>query len=77
MFLLDPPRTGCHTDTILRIAEANPKNIVYISCHPTMLVRDLSILLKKSTDYKVKHLQIFDMFPQTDHFETLCILERN
>lgn len=77
LILLDPPRTGCHTDTILRIAEANPKNIVYISCHPTMLVRDLSILLKKSTDYKVKHLQIFDMFPQTDHFETLCILERN
>jgi 23S rRNA (uracil1939-C5)-methyltransferase len=76
LILLDPPRSGCHSDVIHRISEVKPKHLVYISCHPTMLARDLSLFIKKSPDYKIQHLQIFDMFPQTDHFETLCVLER-
>lgn len=76
LVLLDPPRSGCHSDVIHRLSEVSPKIIVYISCHPTMLVRDVSLLLKKSPEYKIQHLQIYDMFPQTDHFETLCILQR-
>lgn len=74
---LDPPRSGCLPEVIERISEKNPKFLVYISCHPTMLVRDLALLFKTKPHYQVKHLQIFDMFPQTDHFETLCILSRN
>jgi len=41
-----------------------------------MLARDVSLLTKLSSGYQIKHLQIFDMFPQTDHFETLCVLSR-
>ncbi len=76
IILLDPPRSGCLPEVIFRIAEKNPQNIVYISCHPTMFVRDLALLLKSNSEYQIKYLQIFDMFPQTDHFETLCILSR-
>ena len=76
IILLDPPRSGCLPEVINRIAEKNPEHIVYISCHPTMLARDVALLMKTSPQYRIKHLQIFDMFPQTDHFETLCILSR-
>ena len=74
IILLDPPRSGCLPEVIQRISEKNPKHIVYISCHPTMLARDIALLMKTSPKYRIQHLQIFDMFPQTDHFETLCIL---
>lgn len=77
LVLLDPPRSGCHPDVIERIAETSPENILYISCHPSFLVRDLDRLMKKNPSYKIKHLQIFDMFPQTDHFETVCLLSKS
>ncbi len=76
LILLDPPRSGCHPDVIRKIADTIPENIVYISCHPTMLVRDLALLLKQRPEYRIQYLQIFDMFPQTDHFETLCVLTK-
>lgn len=74
--LLDPPRSGCHEDVIVSLQKTLPKNILYISCHPTMLVRDIALLNKSSNQYQIHHLQIFDMFPQTDHFETVCLLSR-
>jgi 23S rRNA (uracil1939-C5)-methyltransferase len=77
LILLDPPRSGCHPDVIERIAENSPENILYISCHPSFLVRDLDRLIKRNPSYKIKHLQIFDMFPQTDHFETVCLLSKS
>ena len=70
--LLDPPRSGCHADVISKLAEKKPSAILYISCHPVNLVRDLQPL---TAFYKITHLQIFDMFPQTDHFETVCLLK--
>lgn len=70
--LLDPPRSGCHADVIRRLATENPEAILYISCHPVSLVRDIKPLM---TNYTIEHLQIFDMFPQTDHFETVCLLK--
>ena len=73
--LLDPPRSGCHEDVMASLGSKAPQHIVYISCHPTSLVRDLGLLLKKAP-YRVRELRIFDMFPQTDHFETYCFLER-
>lgn len=76
LVLIDPPRSGCHPDVIHRIASAHPDSIIYISCHPTMLVRDLALLFKNQPAYRVQYLQIFDMFPQTDHFETLCVLSK-
>ena len=74
IILLDPPRSGCLPEVIRRIADKKPEHIVYVSCHPTMLARDIALFIKSSPEYQIKHLQIFDMFPQTDHFETLCIL---
>jgi 23S rRNA (uracil1939-C5)-methyltransferase len=71
--LLDPPRSGCHSDVILTLAEQKPSTILYISCHPVNLVRDLQGL---SPFYQIQYLQIFDMFPQTDHFETVALLRR-
>jgi len=56
------------------VCKRQPNNIVYISCHPANLARDLSQILQKNPSYKIKYLQIFDMFPQTDHFETLVHL---
>ena len=70
--LLDPPRSGCHEDVIKRLAHEQPKHILYISCHPVSLVRDIKPLMER---YSIAHLQIFDMFPQTDHFETVCLLK--
>lgn len=74
--LLDPPRAGCNEIVIEKLAEAAPKNIVYVSCHPAYLARDLKRLFAAQPNYKIEKLQIYDMFPQTDHFETLVHLVR-
>lgn len=76
LVLLDPPRAGCSEQVLKNISNANPRHIIYISCHPVHLARDLKTLMKSGADYVVRHLQIFDMFPQTDHFETLVWLEK-
>ncbi len=74
LVILDPPRSGCHSDLIHQLCLNKPKNILYISCNPSLLARDLQTILKKNSEYRILHLQIFDLFPQTDHFETLCWL---
>jgi len=74
--LLDPPRAGCSEEVMNAICIRQPNNIVYVSCHPANLARDLSLILQKNHSYKIKYLQIFDMFPQTDHFETLVHLSK-
>lgn len=76
LILLDPPRAGCSAEVLDKIIQTNSKNIVYISCHPVFLARDLKKILSVRADYKIEHLQIFDMFPQTDHFETLIWLKK-
>lgn len=75
LIMLDPPRQGCEKSLLLKLAETKPKFLLYISCHPVSLVRDLQVLKQNGYDFEMRHLQIFDMFPQTDHFETLCLLE--
>lgn len=74
LILLDPPRSGCSDVVLKKVIDAKPKNILYISCHPVFLARDLQKLFNAHPEYKISHLQIFDMFPQTDHFETLIYL---
>jgi 23S rRNA (uracil1939-C5)-methyltransferase len=76
MIMLDPPRQGCEKSLLEKIAETKPKYLLYISCHPVSLVRDLQVLNQNGFQFEISHLQIFDMFPQTDHFETLCLLKR-
>lgn len=74
--LLDPPRSGCSTSVLKKIGNSDVRNLLYISCHPAFLARDLKTIIDSNPDFQLSHLQIFDMFPQTDHFETLALLTR-
>lgn len=71
LILLDPPRTGCEESAIKSIAEMKPSKMIYISCNPATLSRDLSRLKAFSKSSFSLRAQPFDMFPQTDHIETL------
>lgn len=70
---LNPPRKGADEATRAAIAAAAPRRIVYVSCEPTTLARDLAWLSRRG--YRVARLRGFDMFPQTEHVETLALLE--
>lgn len=74
--LLDPPRSGCSEPVLNKILVANPQSLLYISCHPVFLARDLKKILATQPEYKISYLQVFDMFPQTDHFETIVLLNK-
>ena len=71
--IVDPPRSGLDNVTINNILEMNPLKIIYVSCDPMTLVRDLKIL---NNNYNIKDITPFDMFPNTKHVESVCILER-
>lgn len=74
LLLLDPPRSGAELRTIERIAALGPKQISYVSCEPSILARDLRILL--ANRYSISSISAFDLFPQTHHVETVARLER-
>jgi 23S rRNA (uracil1939-C5)-methyltransferase len=71
--ILDPPRAGCHPTVLDALIKAKPKRVVYISCDPETLSRDLALLTKGP--YEIKRIQPIDMFPQTHQIEILSILE--
>ncbi|MES2211555.1 MAG: 23S rRNA (uracil(1939)-C(5))-methyltransferase RlmD [Pseudomonadota bacterium] len=73
--LLDPPRSGAF-EVLPTIVQWRPKNIVYVSCNPTTLVRDLAFLVKNH-GYRLKALGLMDMFPHTGHSEAMALLEAN
>ena len=73
VIITDPPRAGMHKDVIDTIIGASPKRIVYVSCNPATQARDLQLL---DEYYKVTAVQPVDMFPQTQHVENVCLLER-
>lgn len=70
--IVDPPRRGLDNTTINVIKELNLKKLVYISCNPATMVRDLKMLEEK---YDVKEIQPVDMFPYTSHVECVAVLE--
>lgn len=74
LVLLDPPRQGC-ADVIPYLPETRAKIVIYISCDPATLSRDL--LLLKEHGYVVDKMKMFDMFPQTHHMETMVRLKRS
>lgn len=73
IIVLDPARKGVDEETLNSIVSAKPKKVIYLSCNPATLVRDLAILC--SRDYKIEFIQPYDMFPQTSEVETLVLLE--
>lgn len=72
VIVLDPPRKGCDESLLETIKQVRPQRIVYVSCNPSTLARDLSILEKGG--YKTIEIQPVDMFPHTVHIETVCLL---
>ena len=72
VIVLDPPRAGCGEPVLEAIAKSQPKRVVYVSCNPATLARDLAYLETKG--YKAVKVQPVDMFPRTHHVETVCLL---
>lgn len=72
IIIVDPPRNGLNKETIQNILNFNAKEIIYVSCDPMTLVRDLNIL--KET-YNIKEITPFDMFPNTYHVECIALLK--
>lgn len=71
--LMDPPRAGSDRKFLHSLLSLSPEKIVYVSCNPETLDRDLVYLTKR--DYLVKKMQPVDMFPVTDSVEVVCLLE--
>ena len=71
VIIVDPPRKGLDKNTINNILAVKPKKIVYISCNPATMVRDIKLLEQK---YEIKEIQPVDMFPFTTHIETVTLL---
>ncbi|MNL45123.1 23S rRNA (uracil(1939)-C(5))-methyltransferase RlmD [compost metagenome] len=78
LVVLDPPRAGASEYIMQALLEARPKKIIYISCHPVSLARDLQWFFKRAEELGIKaslhRVQAFEMFPQTDHVETVVEL---
>ncbi len=72
VIVVDPPRKGCDQALLETLIELKPKKIVYVSCNPSTLARDLRIL--EDGGYKAIEVQPVDMFPQTGHVETIVAL---
>ena len=70
--LLDPPRVGCHPRALEALCELAPRRVVYVSCEPTALARDLQRLV--AGPFRVEQVQPIDLFPQTHHIECIATL---
>ena len=74
ILVLDPPRDGIHPKALTKIINFNVDEMVYVSCKPTSLMRDL--LVFREAGYEVKRCCLVDMFPGTVHVETVVLLQR-
>ena len=72
--VVDPPRSGLDSTTIKRILDSRIERLIYVSCNPITLARDINILKDK---YNLVSLSLFDMFPNTSHAECVCLLINN
>jgi 23S rRNA (uracil1939-C5)-methyltransferase len=73
LLIIDPPRSGLHKNVIKTVLEIKPRKLVYVSCNPATLSRDVGILAQC---YRLTHVRPVDMFPQTAHIEAVAGLER-
>jgi 23S rRNA (uracil-5-)-methyltransferase RumA len=74
VLVVDPPRTGCDHKLLQAIVKAKPKRLIYVSCNPSTLAKDLNVLLKQG--YQLREVQPVDMFPHTAHVETIALMSR-
>ena len=70
--IVDPPRIGLSKHVVSVINNSNIDKLIYVSCDSMTLVRDI----KELNNYKLKSISLVDMFPQTHHVESICVLER-
>jgi 23S rRNA (uracil1939-C5)-methyltransferase len=75
IIILNPPRKGCSNKILENISKSNAQAIIYLSCNPSTLARDIKFLEER--DFKLTEIKAFDMFPHTFHLETLALLSRN
>ena len=71
IIIVDPPRSGLNKNTIETLIKINPKKIVYVSCDPITLSRDINLL---KNNYTLKDIKLFDMFPETYHVESVAVM---
>ena len=71
IIMLDPPRKGLDNKAIENILKIKPNRVIYISCNPATMVRDLA---KFESIYDINKIQPVDMFPYTSHIETVTVL---
>ena len=75
LILVDPPRAGLGKEICTLLAAVAAREIVYVSCDPATLARDLQSLLHYG--YSLQKMNLVDLFPQTFHMETVTFLKRN
>ena len=73
VLVLDPPRDGIHPKALNQLVSLDASKVVYVSCKPASLARDLPFFIEKG--YEVEKLRLHDMFPRTPHIETVCLLK--
>lgn len=69
--IVDPPRSGLHKKVINSLEKINPKTIIYVSCDPMTMARDMDLL---SNNYELSNVSVYDMFPNTSHVECVSVL---
>lgn len=71
VLIIDPPRAGMHKEVLARVLSISPETIIYISCNPATMARDMGQMIQ---DYRLLEIQPVDMFPQTYHVESVSKL---
>ena len=74
LVIMDPPRAGASLEFLRSLVTLSPEKVVYLSCNPKTLARDLSFLTRKG--HKVQKIQPVDMFPHTERVETVTLLNK-
>ena len=74
MIIVDPPRKGVSADVIDAIERMSPQRLVYVSCDPATLARDVALLC--ADGWQLEHAEAFDLFPRCAHVETVVLMTR-
>lgn len=76
LLVVDPPRAGLHKQVYAPLLDAQAPTLLYLSCNPASLARDLKVILSRDPGLRIESVQMFDFFPHTTHLEVLVTLRR-